>query len=276
MFNQIHTTRVQLNDVSIMTDYDKIENNSNYNNFVQGDIGSRKIKDKFVINNYKGIKVYERQKGYNATSKNEELIKVLEYFNKYHGHNQEFNFEDFEALEPNTLKRLTEKIWYPVYDGFEYKRDETQTNVNDSLSCACSQECGSLYLIRNIKTNKYFGVGSVCINKFIDGEFQKNIIRMKREVMKTLCSRCYESFNYNTLKNNKIQNKQYCNKCIKTITVTLNIKYDEKDKYKKYGTKWDRDNKTWYISGNHFHPDLNEKIDEVQFEEKINFIEDDQ
>ena len=74
---------------------------------------------------------------------------------------------------------------------------------------------------------------------------------------------------------NKILNKQYCNKCIKTITVTLDIKYDEKDKYKKYGTKWDKDNKTWYINGCNYHKDLNEKINEVQFEEKINFIEDD-
>lgn len=275
MFNQIHTKRVQLHNVNIMTDYDKIENNSNYNNFVQGDVGSTKIEDKFVINQYKDFQVYERLKGYNATSKNEELIKVLEYFNKYHGYNEEFNFEDFEALEPNTLKRITEKIWYPVYDGFEYKRDKTQIDVNDSLTCACSQECGSLYLIKNIKTNKYFGVGSVCINKFIDAEFQKNIIRMKREVMKTLCSKCNESFDKDILKNNKILNKHYCDKCIKTITVTLNIKYKEKDEYKKYGTKWDKDNKTWYISGNNFHPDLNEKINEVQFQEKINFIDED-
>lgn len=264
------TKRQPLNNTKLMTNYDIIHDNWFYDNIFYTDWADPKIENIFNLNTYGEIQVYERKNMNNKKDKPEELIRVLDYFSKRHGYDGEFSFKDFEALMPTSLERIKNEenkdIWIPLYGDLRY------SYKTGYLNCCCSKDCGSLYLIKNIKTNKYFGVGSVCINKFIDGEFQKHIIKLKKEVLCKVCSCCKNEFNKNKL--NKILNKQYCNKCIKTITITLNIKYDEKDKYRKYGTKWDKDNKTWYINGCNYHKDLNEKIDDLQFEEKIDFIED--
>ena len=156
MFHTIHTKRVQLHNKDIMSDYDNIDNNNNYKNFIETDVGTEEIIDKFELNEYQNIFVYERKKMRNVINKSEELKIVLEFFNKYHGYNGDFTFDDFEALMPQTLERVTDKIWYAVYDDLHYKKNEIDTYQNDGLNCVCSQDCGSLFLIRNKKTDKYF------------------------------------------------------------------------------------------------------------------------
>ena len=37
--------------------------------------------------------------------------------------------------------------------------------------------------------------------------------------------------------------------CNKPVDIYLNISFDDKDKYKKYGTKWNPNVKKWYWSG---------------------------
>ena len=122
MFHTIHTKRVQLHNKDIMIDYDNIDNNNNYKNFIETDVGTEEIIDKFELNKYQDIFVYERKKMRNVINKSEELKIVLEFFNKYHGYNGDFSFNDFEALMPITLERVTDKIWYAVYDDLHYKK----------------------------------------------------------------------------------------------------------------------------------------------------------
>lgn len=268
------TKRQQLHNQKLITNYDIIHDNWFYDNIYFTDMVNTKIEDMFKLNKYNDIYVYERKKDYNSTNKREELIKVLTYFNKYHGYDEEFSINDFEALEPKSLKRIkinnNKNYWYPVYDGLEYKKEKEF--IHNNLNCCCSQDCGSLYLIRNIKTDKYFGVGSICIGKFISKEFQNKINKLKKEELCKICNGCDNEFNKKNL--NKIDNKQFCNKCIKSVKVIFDIKYKEKDEYKEYGIRWDSHNKYWYMNGV-INQKLIDKIDKIEFEEQYNFIDED-
>ena len=45
------------------------------------------------------------------------------------------------------------------------------------------------------------------------------------------------------------QRGKICMDCNKPVDIYLNISFDDKDKYKKYGTKWNPNVKKWYWSG---------------------------
>jgi|DEB0MinimDraft_6_1074348.scaffolds.fasta_scaffold23017_2 hypothetical protein len=211
---------------------------------------------KNTINN-KSI-LYERLDGFDEKNKQEELLDILEYFNIYHNYDSKFKKEDFEAIVPDRMIKINEERWFPIYDYINkpipYKKE---TNEEKYYNCGCSQKCGALYLVRNKITNIYFGVGSICIQKFIDNDFINKVNNLKNISLKKCCDKCKEPIHLKTSKNNKsnwcIQNKlpniTLCNKCIKNIIVLLDIKYKEKDEFRKYGTLWSIENKTWYVKG---------------------------
>ena len=95
---------------------------------------------------------------------------------------------------------------------------------------------------------------------------------MKKEELCKICNGCDNEFNKKNL--NKIDNKQFCNKCIKSVKVIFDIKYKEKDEYKEYGIRWDSHNKYWYMNGV-INQKLIDKIDKIEFEEQYNFIDED-
>lgn len=210
--------------------------------------------------------LYERS-GYDEKNKKEELINILEYFNTYYNYDSKFKKEDFEAMIPDKMIKLDDERWFPIYNSLDrpipYKiiaEDYNADNYNQEelcYYCCCSQKCGALYLIRNKITNIYFGVGSICINKFIDNKFLNIVNNLKSISLKKCCDKCKEPIHIRTTKNikcnwsikNKLPNLTLCNQCIKNIIVLLDIKYKEKDEFRKYGTCWSVENKSWYIKG---------------------------
>lgn len=209
--------------------------------------------------------LYERMGGYDEKNKKEELINILEYFNTFHNYDSKFKKEDFEAMIPDKMIKVDDERWFPIYNSLDrpipYKIITEHENLysKDELSyhCGCSQRCGALYLVRNKMTNIYFGVGSICINKFIDYEFLNIVNNLKNISLKKCCDKCKEPIHLKTTKNiisnwsikNKLPNITLCNKCIKSIIVLLDIKYKEKDEFRKYGTCWSVEKKSWYIKG---------------------------
>ena len=277
MFSTIHTKRVKI-------DYDKTENDF-YNNLQKNSTFSEETIDKFILNTYNDISIYERKKDqkmdYKSLNKSEELINVLDYFNKFYGYNEIFDFKDFIALEPITLEKINDNLWYAIYNGDDIGIQEKfcyKTSYGRyALNCSCSQDCGSLFLIKNIKTNIYFGVGSICIDKFIYKNFNNYINKLKRKINKISCSKCFKKTNENVLNKNKIKDKKFCNKCIKNVKVIFDIKYKEKEQFKIYGIRWDKDNKFWYINGA-INEKLNEKVKDIEFIDNLQnfkFINDD-
>lgn len=233
-----------------------------------------------------GNPLYERVIDNRDFGYKKELEVVLSYFNRLYGYNKDYDNNDFKAIE---VKKVNFKngAWIPVYDerdlDSKYKdqmecKYKSYENTSGTLKCICScgHLCSSLYLVKNIVTNVYFGVGCDCIYKFtLDGKiFMNNLNKLKKEYKQKICDNCHKETKPNILKQNKINKNKFCNNCIRRVKVILDIKYNEKDKYRKYGTKWDNDNRYWYINGYYFHKELNEKIKEVEFEEQYNFIED--
>ena len=97
---------------------------------------------------------------------------------------------------------------------------------------------------------------------------------MKRNINKNSCNKCYKKTNIDILTKNQIKDKKFCNKCIKNVKVIFDIKYKEKDEFKKYGIRWDNDSKYWYMNGA-INQKLNEKVDKIEFNEELLFIEED-
>jgi len=236
-----------------------------------------KIEDKIFDN-----PLYERIREDRTYGYKKELEEVLSFFNKEYDYNKNFDNRDFKAIE---VKKVTFEngSWIPHYDisisNPDNKKDHEickyKTHTDTYSICSCGHLCSSLYLIKNIVTNVYFGVGCDCIRKFvIDGEiFANNLKKLKSEYKKRLCDICHEVTDPSILKKNKIKNNKFCNKCIKSVKVIFDIKYKEKDEYKKYGIRWDCNSRYWYMNGV-INKMLIDKIDKIEFEEQYNFIED--
>lgn len=246
----------------------------------EGDIGIKFTVADTIFDN----PLYERIRDDRNFGYKKELEVVLSYFNRLYGYNKDYDNNDFKAIEVKKVK-FKNGSWIPIYDERDLdskNRDDCKYKSYENMSgalkciCSCGHLCSSLFLVKNIVTNVYFGVGCDCIYKFtLDGQiFMNNLNKLKKEYKQKICDNCHKETKPNILKQNKINTNKFCNNCIRRVTVILNIKYDEKDKYRKYGTKWDKDNKTWYINGCNYHKDLNEKINEVVFDEPYYFIED--
>lgn len=225
--------------------------------------------DKFVKNTYNGRPLYERIPGYEVTpaEMDKELKYCLASFNEIYNYDSDFKKEDFEALNPIKLEKNVDR-WIPFYNyGGDIKPYIISLNL-EGFSCCCSQKCQSLFLIRNKKTDVYFGVGSVCITKFIDGNFANQIQYLKNIAVKKKCDICNVPIYTKTTKNqksnwtikNKILDNIICNKCINKIFVILDIKYSEKDELKnKYPIRWSVSGRTWYLQGR-VPPELQNRI----------------
>lgn len=98
--------------------------------------------------------LFIRRDGFNVWKKEAELIGVISYFTK----------DDFKSDNKNFMAIRTE---YPH-------------NV-----CCCSEnDCNLLYLIKHLPLNFYFGLGSVCIDKYFERGFHNitlSITNLKKE-----------------------------------------------------------------------------------------------
>ena len=162
-------------------------------------IGTYEFGEKQIIENFKlndqfdiGIKfavadtifdnpLYERVRDDRNFGYKKELEVVLSYFNRLYGYNKDYDNNDFKAIEVKKVK-FKNGSWIPIYD----ERDLDSKNRDDckyksyenrtmKCICSCGHLCSSLYLVKNIITNVYFGVGCDCIYKFtLDGQIFMN------------------------------------------------------------------------------------------------------
>ena len=220
--------------------------------------------DKFIAKTYNDRPLYERKPGFDVSlsEMDIELKLCLGFYNKLYNYDSDFVKEDFEALDPIKLEKNDNGSWIPFYNVKRTNDDKRvlpyKNDISASLVCCCSQKCGSLYLIRNKVTDVYFGLGSVCITKFINENFDNKVSCLKYNATRKKCDICNDTIHIKTTKDNKsnwstknkILDKIICNKCICKTIVILNIKYSEKDEFKKkYSIYWSVSGKTWFVKG---------------------------
>ncbi len=91
-------------------------------------------------------------------------------------------------------------------------------------------------------------MGSVCIERFIKG-FAKRVEYHGRNGECKYCKKELIINGDNKNSTRELKKRGICKKCCVKEIIQLNISYGEKDIYKKYGTKWNADNKFWYWEG---------------------------
>ncbi len=107
---------------------------------------------------------------------------------------------------------------------------------------------GKLYIVHNLTKDIYLAVGSVCIERFIKG-FAKRVEYHGRNGECKYCKKELIINGDNKNSTRELKKRGICKKCCVKEIIQLNISYGEKDIYKKYGTKWNADNKFWYWEG---------------------------
>ena len=124
--------------------------------------------------------------------------------------------------------------------------------------CGCPM-CEKLYRLTHIDTGTDFMVGSKCITK---AGFDNFINDVRCGQSNGFCKICEHPLIFRgERKNTKKEWNGFCKKCCKVKKIILDIKYHDKDKYKKYGTRWDTNLKVWYWKGyNYDFPPQLEKL----------------
>jgi len=125
--------------------------------------------------------------------------------------------------------------------------DEKEEGIKGNI-CVCGcDKCGKLYKLYHLQTKTAFMVGSSCITKAGHIEFINDMICADKNGR---CYKCNVPLRYKGYrKNSKKKYNGFCYKCRTKVIIALKISYDEKDIYKKYGTKWNPTLKTWYWEG---------------------------
>lgn len=120
-------------------------------------------------------------------------------------------------------------------------------NLSNICICSCCL-CSKLYIVHNITKDIYLAIGSVCIDRFIPN-FAKQAEYHWRNGKCKYCNNALILKGINKNSDTKLKVRGICKKCMVKEIVRLNISYNEKDIYKKYGTKWNSENKFWYWEG---------------------------
>jgi len=160
-------------------------------------------------------------------------------------HNGVWNRKDFE------LGKITQLITGDNILSHGECYVDYQEYMIEGCVCVCGCPlCEKLYRLTHRKTGTSFMVGSKCITK---AGFYNFINDLKCGKTNGFCKICEHPLIFKgERKNTKKEYKGFCKKCCKIEKVILDIKYNEKDKYKKYGTKWDSNLKVWYWKGNNY------------------------
>ena len=125
----------------------------------------------------------------------------------------------------------------------KYKEYSSKGNI---CICGCSL-CHTLYELCHIKTNACFLVGSECIKKAGHPNFINDLKCGKKN---GFCESCeIPLVRQGKRKNSQKDFPNVCMNCNKPVDIYLNISFENKNEYKKYGTKWNPDIKKWYWSG---------------------------
>jgi len=112
--------------------------------------------------------------------------------------------------------------------------------------CGCPF-CTKLYRLYHIKTDECFLVGSKCIEKAGHPNFINNL---KCGKTNGFCRECkFPLIRQGERKNSKKEFPNICIDCNKPVKIYFQISFDDKDKFKKYGTKWNPELKKWYWAG---------------------------
>ncbi len=151
--------------------------------------------------------------------------------------------KDKDKFEPHLIiVRMVDK-GKPV----RYYKDVKINNLSNICICSCCL-CSKLYIVHNLTKDIYLAVGSVCIERFIKG-FAKRVEYHGRNGECKYCKKELIINGDNKNSTRELKKRGICKKCCVKEIIQLNISYGEKDIYKKYGTKWNADNKFWYWEG---------------------------
>jgi hypothetical protein len=152
---------------------------------------------------------------------------------------------DKDKFEPHLISVRMDNRGKPI----RYYKDQVKTEYILSNICICSCcLCSKLYIVHNLTKDIYLAVGSVCIERFIKG-FAKRVEYHGRNGECKYCKKELIINGDNKNSTRELKKRGICKKCCVKEIIQLKISYGEKDIYKKYGTKWNADNKFWYWEG---------------------------
>lgn len=159
--------------------------------------------------------------------------------------------EDAKKLSTYQLGIITklitgENILLKGKSYLEATENPIECEYDQACVCGCTT-CLYLYKLYHVETNIAFYVGSTCIHKAGHDNFVKDI-----KLKNGRCKNC--NLPLKIKGKNKNYNKMYkscCKNCYddKNVKVILNIKYSEKDKFKKYNIQWNATEKHWFWVG---------------------------
>lgn len=207
-------------------------------------------------------------------------------------HTQEGLIHLTEAPDKHKELKKVLKLYTGSDDLTEYS-PMIENKIEDEgggLTCICSKKgCTVLYDLCHIPTNISFGLGSKCIQKDFDVDFEKKVyhydkngkcekcdkilIKRSKTSMKNytnkhfikegikICDICNRS-DLTKMKKDRIETESPDEYNLDTSSdedmeflkkddkIYLKIPFEEKDKYKKqYNLKWDVEKKLWYLNG---------------------------
>lgn len=156
----------------------------------------------FIKTVYKNSICYMREPSITRKHSNnyEELIQAIQFLTG----------DDFTRHPSNFIANQYDSV-LSLHLDTDFKEDETYT-------CLCScDKCHDLYPVYHIPTHTYLAVGSVCITKFINNDFE---CKLKCKQRNGVCKKCEEPLCMKTSKhvskNYNKDNKQVCNDCMET------------------------------------------------------------
>ena len=119
---------------------------------------------------------------------------------------------------------------------FLYPMYHKKTNICFMVGSECIKKAGHEHFVHDLKCAARNGVCLDCQQPLIFTGSRKNC---DKKASRCRCLECYE-------KKKLFEHQERLSRIQK---VFLNISYENKDKYKIYGTKWDCEAKLWYWKG---------------------------
>lgn len=136
----------------------------------------------------------------------------------------EKEFEVVVTKNQNLVTPIRIQIMYEdVVMNYTYENIEARelilkqfSSISEKNVCICSEDtCKDLFVVRHIKTNLYFGIGSSCIYRFCPkfGNFINNSLRHEQNPTCSQCNDFLFEMNSNTYKKNYLED-YFDGKCL--------------------------------------------------------------
>jgi len=195
-----------------------------------------------------------------------------------------FRYEADKEIADKKKEILNVLYAYTKYSDLKKEFIANPSEKHKYSTCICScKKCSTLYNIVHKETGQIFGVGSVCIQKFIDPFFLNKVNYVEKNGICDICKiyKVLKNTNDFQFRTGKVKDK-ICIRCMnkkvdfrkkglkstlahfenKNNLIALRISFHEKEYYKKtFKVVWHKEFKLWFINKKNIqHPEIYNKI----------------